>query len=98
MVATCVKFQKGKFKNKYVIYNDYYGSCSGCDSWEDATDENVRKLCIDLSNSAFIFKTLKDVKAFLQNPTDDGKEWSSWSSPAENLLRCINSNTVMFND
>ena len=93
-VATCVKFIKGKFKGKYAIYNDYYGSCSGCDAWEDASDENVRKLCTDLSNSAYIFKTLEEVKEFLSNSNDEGKQWSSWSSVASNLLENINSGTI----
>ena len=93
-VATCVKFNDGKFKDHYGIYNDYYGSCSGCDSWEDANDDDVRKMCIDLSNGTYIFKNIEDVKSFLQNQNDEGKQRSSWSSTASNLLSHINSGTV----
>ena len=93
-VATCVKFNDGKFKDHFGIYNDYYGSCSGCDAWEDASDEDVRKMCIDLSNGTYIFKSLDDIKEFLQNPNDEGKQWSSWSGVAANLLSNINSGTV----
>lgn len=93
-VATCVKFKKGKFKGKYAIYNDYYGSCSGCDAWEDAPDEDIRKLCINLSNSAYIFKTLDDVKEFLSNPTAGIDPWNSWVGIGKRLLSNINSGTV----
>lgn len=94
MVATCVKFIKGPFKGKIAIYNDYYGSCSGCDSWEDADDKSVTNMCINLSNSAYIFKNIKDVKEFLENPDDEGKQWSSWSKEASNLLSEINNKTT----
>jgi len=38
-----------------AILTDYFGSCSGCDSWEDAGDESVRHLCSTLANNAKIF-------------------------------------------
>jgi hypothetical protein len=84
MVATCVELD-----GKFIIYNDYYGSCSGCDSWEGADDEEVRNMCIGLSNSALIFENLEDVKTFLKNPNDEGKNWTSWSEPAKYLLEEI---------
>ena len=93
-VATCVKFNSGKFKNHYAIYNDYYGSCSGCDAWEDASDDDVKKLCIDLSNGAYIFKTLKDVKDFLKNKNGQIEKWSAWSNVSKMLLKNINSKTI----
>ncbi len=85
MVATCVKLPDGR----YAIYNDYYGSCSGCDSWEDANDEQVRAMCVSLSNSAYVFNSLDDVKEFLSTPQEKG-EWSSWSGVREGLLSEIN--------
>ena len=94
MVATCVKFNSGKYKDHYGIYNDYYGSCSGCDAWEDASDELVKKLCIDLSNSTYIFKTLDDVKEFLQKKRAIDDDWSSWSDVKGNLLNNINDGVV----
>ncbi|MFA5014296.1 MAG: hypothetical protein WC549_01965 [Actinomycetota bacterium] len=87
-VATCVKFNSGEFKGKYAIYNDYYGSCSGCDAWEDATDEEVKNMCVGLSNSAYIFNSLDDVKEFLVSiPTD---EWNEWKNSGKFLLEEIN--------
>lgn len=93
MVATCVKFTFGEFDGHYGIYNDYYGSNSGCDAWAGANDEDVKKMCIDLANSTYIFKNLNDLKEFLQNP-DDGNGWSSWSYVAFNLLSHINNNKI----
>lgn len=72
-VATCVLLEDGE----YVIYNDYYGSCSGCDSWEGATDESVRNMCIGLSNDSYIFSTIGDVVNFLKW---ENKEKYSWST------------------
>lgn len=81
MVATCVKLPDGRF----AIYNDYYGSCSGCDSWEDATDDEVKAMCINLSNGTFIFQSLNDVIDYLSNvPSYD------WEDCAKPLLERIN--------
>lgn len=95
MVATCVKLPN----SKYAIYNDYYGSCSGCDAWEDASDENVKSMCIDLANGAYIFETLEDVKTFLSDKSDSNRdgnyEWfDSYSCAGDNLLRAINNGEV----
>jgi hypothetical protein len=38
-----------------VVMTDYYGSCSGCDAWEDSTDDDARKMIIDLVNGAYVF-------------------------------------------
>lgn len=65
-VATCVLLPDGR----YVIYNDYYGSCSGCDAWEGANDEEVRRMCIDLSNGAYIFENISDIVEFLKGEKD----------------------------
>jgi hypothetical protein len=88
-VATCVELPNGEF----AIYNDYYGSCSGCDSWEDAEDEDVKKMCHDLATGAYVFKTLDDVKTFLSSKSDKPQH-SDWfceygEDPATNLLNEI---------
>jgi len=91
MVATCVKLSNGK----YAIYNDYYGSCSGCDSWEGASDEEVKSMCIDLANGAYIFSSLDDVKTFLSDESNENKEgnydwFNNYSDTAKKLLAEIN--------
>ena len=62
-VATCVRFNDTQ---DIVIYTDYYGSCSGCDAWEGADDEDVKKLCTDLATGAYIFANLEDCIEFLK--------------------------------
>ena len=74
-VATCIKVISGEF----IIYNDYYGSCSGCDSWEDANDEEVIKMCNDLIYTSKIFNTLKEVKIFLSQERFNSYSWEGCS-------------------
>lgn len=82
-VATCVKLPDGRF----LVYNDYYGSCYGCDAWDGAMDNDVKKLCIDLANSAYIFDSLEDVVTFLSQEKFDSYEWGECAKP---LLERIN--------
>jgi hypothetical protein len=80
-VATCVKLSDGRF----AVYSDSYGSCSGCDSWEDANDEEIVRMCKDLAESAMGFKTMDEVKIYLSNPELD----SNISGGASELLKII---------
>jgi len=81
-VATCVLLPD----ETYMIYNDYYGSCSGCDAWEDAEDEEILKMCQDLIYSSKIFNTLEEVQEFLsQKEFDD----YSWEDSSKELLEEI---------
>ena len=83
IVATCVKIPDGR----YLLYNDYFGSCSGCDAWEDATDEEVKNLCITLANSAYIFASLKDIITFLsQGESEFSYEWRECAKPLLNRI------------
>jgi hypothetical protein len=86
-VATLVMLEDGR----YALYNDYYGSCSGCDSWEDAPDEAVKNMCVDLANGAYIFESFLDVLEFL---TDEEKEegWSSWDDCKYGILTELKQN------
>ncbi len=94
-VATCVQLADGRV----AVYNDYYGSCSGCDSWEDATDADVRKLCIDLSNSAYVFATLEDAMAWMENEAKgDKSEWCRWNECAVHLLDAVRRGDVGYSD
>ena len=78
-VGTCVKFTKGKFKGKYAIYNDYYGSCSGCDSWENATGAGFRVL-VGCEESQTVCKAFRElgIEAYscdLQECSGGHPEW-----------------------
>ena len=66
-VATILKVDFTTF----MVYSDYYGSCGGCDSWEDASDENVEKMCRDLVYTSKIFSSLKKVILFLRDREND---------------------------
>ncbi len=94
MVATCVELND---TGEVVIYNDSYGSCSGCDAWEDASDDDVKSMCKQLVCDAYIFKTLDDCINFLSNSIDQetsynwSQEVDSGNTPlAKELLKEIN--------
>jgi hypothetical protein len=90
-VATCVQLND---TGEIVIYNDSYGSCSGCDSWEDATDDDVRQMCRQLACGAYVFKNLDDCKEFL-NTTDreTSFDWN-YDGVGLHLLNAINNHDV----
>jgi hypothetical protein len=52
---------------KIVVISDSFGSCSGCDSWEDSSDEDARNLCIQLANNAHLFDSIQEAVTFLKN-------------------------------
>jgi hypothetical protein len=79
VVATCVKLSTGEF----AIYDDYYGTCSGCDAWENATDDEVKKLCIDLANRVFIFQNIYDMVEFIET------DFIGTENMTENSLRTL---------
>ncbi len=62
---------------KIVIVSDYFGSCSGCDGWEDADDETVRNMCIQLANNSHMFDSLKEAVDFLKMvvESEDSAYW-----------------------
>ena len=91
-VATCVKLND---TNEIIIYQDLYGSCSGCDAWDGASDEEVQKLCIDLAKGAYIFKNLEDCKTFLRTPDEERSyDWFGWGNPAKHLLKHIENGII----
>lgn len=90
MVATCVKLND---TGEIVIYNDYYGSCSGCDSWEDADDAAVGTMCTQLAGGALIFKDLEECKKFLLSEKDTTQY--NWGKEVCNgLLEEIRANEI----
>ena len=54
-----------KIDPKIVIITSYFGSCSGCDSWEDAGDEDLRELLTAMVNNARIFGSFDKTIKFL---------------------------------
>ena len=60
-VATAVKLEDGRF----AYYSDNYGSCSGCDAWEGANDNEIRFLCEELAKDTKTFNTMNEMLASL---------------------------------
>lgn len=52
---------------RYVLLTDSFGSCSGCDSWEDASDAEAKALCNSLANDAHAFATIEEAIDFIEN-------------------------------
>lgn len=74
-------------KNKWVLVSDYFGSCSGCDAYEDCTDEQLRNLCIELANNANVFNSIKDVVRFLKEDVHKDAVYFKYRENAEPLLK-----------
>jgi hypothetical protein len=78
-----VRLEDGRF----AWYQDSFGSCSGCDAWEDAPDKDVRSLCISLANSARVFLTLDEMKADLRDQAENDAKGSWFTSAAKAFLK-----------
>ena len=76
-VATAVQLADGR----YCWYQDSYGSCSGCDSWEDAAWDDVQELCKGLASDAEVFATKEEMLADMLRPRAE-----SWKSDAGSNL------------
>lgn len=57
-----------KINEKYyfVLVSDFFGSCSGCDSYDGCTDETLKNLCIELANNADVFENILSVVSILK--------------------------------
>jgi len=66
---------------KIVIVNDYFGSCSGCDMWEDSDDESLRELLVAIANNARLFDSFDEAIKFLDEiikKMDDNKPYGEY--------------------
>lgn len=50
----------------YCLITDSYGSCSGCDSWEDASDDAAHNMITSLVSSARFFADLDGLREFIK--------------------------------
>ena len=73
---------------KIVVISDSYGSCSGCDGWEDATGEDLRQLCTNLANDAHMFDSIEEAISWLRIAVNDATyyEWSRLGTELANEL------------
>ncbi len=86
-VATMVELNDTK---EVIIYSDYYGSCPGCDAWEDSTDEQAKNMCIQLASNAIIIKNIKEAIEFLLRKRRLAEEFHVSDDVRTNLLEEYN--------
>lgn len=82
-VATAVQLADGRV----AVYQDSYGSCAGCDAWEDANDDRVRTLCRNLANGAYLFPTAGDAVVWLESASDADTWNEKWKRPLAAEIR-----------
>lgn len=80
-IAIAYRFPNGEV----AVMTDYYGSCSGCDSWEDSSDTNARSMITQLVAGAKHFADIDEAKAWLLNIDANEKPWEFPWNAAANL-------------
>ena len=73
---------------RFVVLSDYFGSCSGCDSWEEADDEDAVRLCVTLANNAHTFNRISEALVFLAS-TDGDANYYEWHDTAVPLIGAL---------
>jgi len=58
-----------------VIMTDYFGSCAGCDAWEDATDDDVKLMVESLVNSSRVFDNAEEAYHFCLTETKTAEQY-----------------------
>lgn len=53
-----------KIEPKLVLVTSYFGSCSGCDSWDGANDKHLGELLIAIANNARTFNSFEEIDDF----------------------------------
>lgn len=85
--------------DEYILVTDYFGSCSGCDAWEDATNEEVETLCTQLANNAHRFDTIGELIHFLDfTVNEDSAAYYAERSTSIPLSKKLKENIVLMRD
>jgi len=63
-----------------AIITDYFGSCSGCDSWEGATDADAKTMITSLVNSARLFDSVEEAALYCEFVQDKAEEWPMYTA------------------
>lgn len=87
-IAIAHKLEDGRV----VVMTDYYGSCSGCDAWEDSTDDDARKQVLDIVHHAKTFSTIEEAAAWCDNVDAQEKPHEYPFESAKNLVEQLRSN------
>ena len=64
---------------------DYYGSCSGCDSWECSSKEDAHNMILGLCGSAKQFNDIDAAKEWIDNIDSEKQPWQYPWRAAKNL-------------
>ncbi len=81
-------FVKGGRKFGFVSVG--YGSCSGCDAYEAACDDNsLNELGDDIVGEIQWFDSLKQAKEFIANENERALQWYYHSSGWVNFARAV---------
>lgn len=72
---------------RVVVMTDYYGSCSGCDSWEDSSEEDARRMIHDLVQHAKVFPTRAEAAAWCADVNAIAKPHEYPFTSAINLVK-----------
>lgn len=80
-IAIAYQFPTGEV----AIMTDYYGSCSGCDAWEDSSEKDARNMILSLCGSAQQFQNLAAAKAWCANIDPNTRPWEFPWDAARNL-------------
>lgn len=85
--------------DEFIFITDYFGSCSGCDAWEDATDEEARNMCIQLANNAQRFDSFQSLFNFLEVEVEKDKgSYYGESLVSKELLKELKKNIVLMRE
>lgn len=71
----------------HALISDSFGSCSGCDAWEDSTDEEARAMIQSLVSSARLFPSRDELIAYCETGCRDPAEYHFRS--ATNLVESL---------
>lgn len=81
--------------NDIAIVSDYFGSCSGCDSYENASDAEVRNLCIQLANNAHVFPNTREAFLFLREAKQDNAAYFELKGLVDPLIKELYKNRII---
>jgi len=59
-----------------AFISDYFGSCSGCDSWDDASNEDAMNMITSLVSSSRLCKTFTDAISFCETGCKEAEQFS----------------------
>lgn len=60
----------------FCVITDSFGSCSGCDAWEDSSTDAARNMIGSLVSSARFFETLEECQEFCKTAAADAADYT----------------------